>query len=400
MKELDEIANVDDLYRITEELQQNSEKYLKYSEKYNAKVRQFLDKKRKYDLNIAVVGYKGPVGCWDPSDCKNGLPGSEECAVYATNELARRNIRVTVFMQPPMKSIWKSPFSNPRWLELDYFNNSRFKETYDIVILWRRLDFLSFRHRLNPGGKCYFWPHDSPTFTNNSFSGCDGILFLSQHHRQQFLNTNPVVNRIPYIISGNGLVLDQFFEPSTLTNKYSIGYFSNYSRGLAILINLWPKIRQEFPKATLEIYYGRETWGTMRKEDLEMLTEAIESYESLGVKEVGKVGHEELAIAMRNLSVWAYPCITESETFCITAVKTQAAGMIPVTTRIGALNETVHTDAPSIPYIRDNNDMWAYENMLLTTLRNIDSFDRSKYIEFGKSFSWEACIDKWLNFFR
>ena len=59
-----------------------------------------------------------------------------------------------------------------------------------------------------------------------------------------------------------------------------------------------------------------------------------------GAIEHGQVGHEELARAFEKASLWTYPCNC-SETFCITALRAQFAGAIPVVIQRAALHETV-----------------------------------------------------------
>jgi hypothetical protein len=61
-----------------------------------------------------------------------------------------------------------------------------------------------------------------------------------------------------------------------------------------------------------------------------------------GVTVHGRVSHEELAKAMKEIQVWAYP--TEfPEIHCITALKAQEARCYPVTTAVAALDETVQS---------------------------------------------------------
>lgn len=126
--------------------------------------------------------------------------------------------------------------------------------------------------------------------------------------------------------------------------KNSVGYFSAYYRGLETLLEMWPAIRKEVPNATLDVYYGWESWLALEGEDdfYRRMEERFEQLRDHGVSVHGRVSHEELARAMRRTQVWAYP--TEfPEIHCITALKAQEAECFPVCTTVAALNETVQS---------------------------------------------------------
>lgn len=125
---------------------------------------------------------------------------------------------------------------------------------------------------------------------------------------------------------------------------HSVGYFSAYYRGLECLLNMWPKIREQVPDATLDVYYGWESWVALQGEDdfYHKMEQKFDELKDSGVTVHGRVSHAELAKAMQSTQVWAYP--TEfTEIHCITALKAQEAGCYPVTTNVGALNETVQS---------------------------------------------------------
>lgn len=122
----------------------------------------------------------------------------------------------------------------------------------------------------------------------------------------------------------------------------SVGYFSAYYRGLETLLKMWPKIREAVPDATLDVYYGWESWVAIEGEDdfYERMEKKFAELEPQGVTVHGRVSHVELARAMSEIQVWAYP--TEfPEIHCITALKAQEAGCYPVVTAVAALKETV-----------------------------------------------------------
>jgi glycosyltransferase involved in cell wall biosynthesis len=125
---------------------------------------------------------------------------------------------------------------------------------------------------------------------------------------------------------------------------FSVGYFSAYYRGLECLLDMWTEIRKRIPNATLDVYYGWESWVAMQGEDdfYVRMERKFDELKSEGVTVHGRVSHTELAKAMRSIQVWAYP--TEfTEIHCITALKAQEAGCYPVTTNVGALAETVRS---------------------------------------------------------
>lgn len=127
--------------------------------------------------------------------------------------------------------------------------------------------------------------------------------------------------------------------------KNSVGYFSAYYRGLeCLLTSIWPLVRKEVPDATLDVYYGWESWVGMRGEDefYERMEALFDEMKDQGVTVHGRVSHTELAQAMKNTQVWAYPTEFE-EIHCITALKAQEAGCYPVVTNVGALKETVQS---------------------------------------------------------
>jgi glycosyltransferase involved in cell wall biosynthesis len=357
-------------------------------------------------LNIAIVGYKNAlVGVWDPDDVNKGLPGSEEAVVYGSQELINRGYKVHVYMNPPKNSKYKN------WYNVDYWNHPENKNKYDLVFMWRIYDVNMGRKR---GKIVLFWPHDSPhpNFAKNGvfpkFPNFDGVCILSKHHWNQMC-VFPGFDQVPYIISGNGILLEHFENPKQITNPFSIGYFSSYARGLINLILIWPSIRKEFPTATLDICYGRNTWGVLPEVHLNFIIKKIEEYKNIGVIEHGMIGHKPLADIMQRTSIWAYPCNNcgEAETFCITAVKCQASGCIPITTRIGALTETVHPNAPSMNKFTKDSDLYEYKDLLLATMKRIRDTDpeiinkeRDKYITFARNYTWTACVDKWLGLYQ
>jgi len=354
---------------------------------------------------IAVLGFKTLSTPWD--SFTEALPGSEECMVYGCNELASQGHLVHIFADPPKFSSTTLPISNPRWFPSNEF--LFIKGNYDIVILWRSVNTQVVKIA-QPNAKILFWAHDAPRNYRNNLSELDGALWLSYSVRKRYISCNPDFIKVPFTVAGNGVILEQFTKPMSFTNKFSIGYFSSYYNGLEQLLMIWPNIKRKFPKATLDIFYGREHWGCMSQDKFEWVINKIQEYSSLGVTENGKLDHITLAKRMQEISVFAYPCTVE-ETFCITAIKCQASGMVCVTNQNGALPETIRKgnsvieDFMSRDLTENSEILIKFENLLLQKLEQIKNNDpvileeRLANIEFSKNWSWKNVCNRWVNFF-
>lgn len=363
------------------------------------------------------------LGEWDPRMLASGIPGSEEAIIYVANELVKRGYIVTIYANPGESSPWSLPLNNPLYLSESLWGLSESKKVsssnlekkegeggtkdgtstkFDFVIMWRRTDFHVGRKR---GNKVLYWPHD---ILGSSFDtkGLDGVFFLSKYQMDQHLEVVPALKSVKYVMAGNGIEPSQFKSPNKASNPYSCAYISNYARGLTILLDIWTDIKKAFPKATLNIYYGRQTFGSMGEGELKDILTKLEKLKQFGVTERGKVGHTELATALIRTSILTYPCISNAETYCISVVKAQAAGCIPVCSRIGALNETLHPDSPSVPKIEGGEGKEAYRKILMETMLKVGSdpkgieLEREKYMKFGQEKTWSKVVDQWESLFK
>lgn len=332
---------------------------------------------------------------WDPDSIKSGITGSEEAVIYVSQKLAHLGYRVVVYADIPPDSPHAKAHCNPRFIDLTADNGALF----DIAIAWRMptvANILKTRAR-----KVYFWPHDlcTTSFLATEIEGFDDILWLSESQRQQWVSLNPSFAKFTKIF-GNGINPEQFKEIEERANPYSCIYGSSYERGLEVLLDIWPAVKREFPQATLDIYYG---WQSLALRPISPLMEGrlrsqVASYAFLGVKEHGLVSHEELTRAYERASFWTYPC-TELvvETFCISALRAQFAGAIPVVIQGSALKETV-------PHGYSCLRREDYLNTLLQAMRKAETIslqERKKQREFIlQKYTWEAIAGQWSKLFR
>lgn len=341
-------------------------------------------------LTIGIFTYSVPGGTtWDPDSVKGGITGSEEAVVYMSQHLAQLGCKVIVYANPPQDSPHSLPAANPRFVKLDFDDGTQF----DIGISWRQVD--AAKRIRQKAKKVYLWPHDAYVWTLpepyiNSF---DGVLWVSKWQREQWSSVNPGFAKFTEIF-GNGINPDQFSPVQERENPYSCIYGSNYARGLETLLDQWPEIKEKFPKATLDIYYGWQHWGLLSKETEKKMRKQIKKLGKSGVTDHGLVGHEELNKAYAKASFWTYPCMMPmAETFCITALRAQLSGAVPVVADMPGLKETVRHGYKSAATPQ------AYLATLLKAMGEVDKItleDRKKMGEFIlKEYTWRIMAEKW-----
>ena len=328
---------------------------------------------------------------WDPESIHQGLTGSEEAIIYLAKELAKLNYHVTVFGNPPKDSNHSIENRNPLYLPLEDLGQKK----VDIAISWRVPTTAKLLHLLAP--KVYLWPHDIylSKLSEEEIEGFDGVFWLSAWQRNQWVSVNPSFAKFTEIF-GNGINPDQFKPIVDRPNPYSCIYASNYGKGLRILLDLWPQVKEKYPKATLDIYYGWKSWGYLNQETEEYLRKKVESLKKLDVHEHGMVGHLELNEAFSKASLWTYPGI-EDETFCITALRAQFAGAIPVIILKAALKEVVRTGFAC-------KEKEHYLRTIFYAMQRIPYITMQERIDMGhfilKEFTWEAIAQKWAEYFQ
>lgn len=179
---------------------------------------------------------------------------------------------------------------------------------------------------------------------------------------------------------------------------------SSYDRGLQHLLKIWPEILEKFPDATLDIFYGWETFDKYYYNNAERMAwkqKIVQQMGQRGIHHHGRVGQKTLREYHKKCGILAYPTHFE-ETFCIGAVECQAAGCVPVTMNLAALKETVGCGLKIDGDIFDPKVRKNYLNGLLTMMGDYNLWEQEskKGIEFAKEYSWSKIAKKWLTAMR
>ena len=339
---------------------------------------------------------------WSPKSLETGLGGSEEAIVYLSKELVKKGWKVTVYANPTGAAGNYDGVEYKMWHELNP------QDSFNALILWRVIGFVDFK----PSAKfTMVWLHDvpnNPDFTESRVSAVNKIAVLSEYHRG-LLRLNKEGSFIPMpgskvFLTANGI--PQMTIDSTIKrNNKKVIYSSSPDRGLVYLLQMWPEIIKEVPDAELHIYYGFDIFDAIHKGNpgrMKWKGAVLDMMKQEGIKYHGRVGHKELEKEMMSAGIWAYPTDFD-EISCITGMKTQALGAIPVVTNFAALKETVRNGLKVDMDITTKEGQEEYKTQLIGLLKDDKKQEeiREPMIKWAQDyFTWDKVAAEWDRLFR
>ena len=329
---------------------------------------------------------------FDPdSILKRGTGGSEEAVYHISKRMADLGWNVTVYASCGYK---EKKFGKVWWKPWWSFNP---RDKQDILVVWRHPGI--FEISGIDAKKKYVWLHDilkANEFTIKRLDAIDKIFTLSKWQRGLF----PNVPDEKFMISSNGIE-PEMFERKIKRDPYRLIYTSSYDRGLETLLKLFPLIKKEIPQAELHIFYGWNLWDRMHFDNPEMQARKeiiLKLLKQPGVYEHGRISQEQIVDEYLKSGIWVYP--TEfGEISCISAMKAQAAGCIPITTNVAALEETVQfglkVDSQNIYTNVDAQTEWV--NGVINILKNPPTEKKREEMEnwARKYFNWDKIAEQW-----
>lgn len=363
-------------------------------------MRDFTPAKNWERDEVAILCGKG-FEKWSPNNLEKGIGGSEEAVIYLSKELTKLGWSVTVYGDPQDEAGY---YDGVNYVPHFKFNP---KDTFNVLVVWRMPGV--FDNQLKTK-KSFLWLHDiqNPAeYTPKRLDNIDRIFPLSKWHRDNL----PNVVDSKFVVSGNGINLEHFYQldgENIERDPYRVIYTSSYDRGLEHLLKMWPDIKKEVPEANLHIFYGWNLFESFYHNNPERMAwkakmDELMSYD--GITHHGRVGQLEVLRETYKSGVWAYPTHF-GEISCITAMKCQAAGAIPVVCDYAALKETVqygskiNVDEKDI-YDPDIKAKFKNELVRVLKLGSEQEGIRIPMMKWAREkFSWETIAKQWDSEFK
>ncbi len=334
---------------------------------------------------------------WSPKSIQSGIGGSEEAVIYLSQELKRLGWKVTVFANPGREVGDHNGVNYRPWYE---FN---FKDQFNVVVLWRNIAAVD----MNLQAKYKIvWLHDvpsNPDFTEERVNKVDKIAVLSEYHKSLLrMNKNGEFVKIPdekIFLTSNGIIPGEINKKWKRNPKKMI-YMSSPDRGLVYLLNNWPLIKKAVPEAELEILYGFQIYDAIHGNNparSRWKQQVLDMMKQDGITYSGRIGHNELNKKLAEAGIWSYPT-DFTEISCISAMKAQAMGAVPVVTNFAALKETVKNGVRVDINIQSHNGQQEYIKALIDMLNNTEKQEeiRPMMMKFARdNFTWSKVAESW-----
>lgn len=349
---------------------------------------------------------------WHPEQEKKGGAGGAETCIMKLAPLFRRDGWRVVVFGTPGDFLGFDSHGVEYWDAQDYSSaehftvlvSSRAPEVFDSPI---KADLkLLWMHDVNVGDEMH-------SVWGDRLASVDRVLGLTGWHIRH-LNRLYGIDLAKMDVVPNGIELSPRFDDWDQKERkpHRFVYSSSPDRGVDVLMGLWPAIKRELPDAELEVFYG---WNAIDKivatnpvgfRHLTSFKQGVMGQVEWinqrmgGINWHDRVPQQQLADVLKTCDMWLYPTYF-METFCITALEMQAAGVIPLSSQLASLSETV-ADNKLLIKGYPNNYTYGHEFLgrlsYITTDLSEEGRQRMRMQGRRKAerYTWEAAYKKWV----
>ena len=268
---------------------------------------------------------------WNPKTAREkGIGGSEEAILWLSRLLHQRGWKVTVYAYCGLQ---EQDYDGVSWKPYWMWN---YRDKQDITVLWRHPQLAMYN--INSDAVIVDLHDTIPEeeFSRDRLGRIDRIFVKSRFHRSLY----PRIPDEKFVIIPNGIDT-RLFENICERDPLLLINTSSADRSLEAFLDCFEEIKKQVPNAKARWAYGWGIWDAMHSSNaqrLEWKTRMQKRMRELGVEELGRINHDEIAQLYCKANVFAYPSEYE-EIDCISLSKAMAAGAVPVTIDYAAMGE-------------------------------------------------------------
>ena len=254
------------------------------------------------------------------------------------------------------------------------------------------------------------WVHNSydqpnlyPWFKNKlNHRKYDWYVFNSHWTYEKYRLMFDIPTDISLVIKNgfdDDLIVKSEFKPK---EKLKLIYTSTPWRGLDVLLKAMEQIKTD--KVEIDIYSSTQIYGdAFKKVNDDQFIKLYDKAKSLKyVNYKGYIDHKELMKVLHTYDCYVHPSTFE-ETFCLAAMESLAAGLVAMTTDLGALYETCAEFPIYVPYLKDKEALAKQFaegiDMLPDLISNVDE-NRMKFQMkyYRQYYHWSVIKTYWERF--
>ncbi len=343
----------------------------------------------RYD-NADIVFYTGGHSFHGGTLEERGLGGSESALIYIARALAENGSRVRVFCNCDRPG----DYNGVRYDDLVDFHIYRKLHPLPVFISSRSVR--PFKTSLQAQA-CVLWIHDDINVAylegeNPANLPIDRIFAISRWQRDEWSNRFCIASD-SFFLTRNGVDISMF-RPKGKRMRNRLIYANRPNRGLDVLLELFPNIRQQVPDVELHVF-------TYSLPNDKVEESVLQKAQQPGVYLRGSLNKAALAEEMAMARLMVYPS-TFRETSCIAAIESQAAGTPVVASTLAALPETIFNGVGGclIPGDPRTVEFGRSFTEAVVTLLNSDAewqrLSQSARIRCEKVYDWRAIAKEWL----
>lgn len=254
------------------------------------------------------------------------------------------------------------------------------------------------------------WVHNSydqpnlyPWFKNKlNHRKYDWYVFNSHWNYEKYRLVFDIPTDISLVIKNgfdDDLIVKSEFKPK---EKLKLIYTSTPWRGLDVLLKAMEQIKTD--KVELDIYSSTQIYGDIfKKVNDDQFIKLYDKAKSLKyVNYKGYIDHKELMKVLHTYDCYVHPSTFE-ETFCLAAMESLAAGLVAMTTDLGALYETCAEFPIYIPYLKDKEALSKQFaeaiDMLPDLISNVDENRMKFQMQYYRQYyHWNVIKTYWERF--
>ena len=254
------------------------------------------------------------------------------------------------------------------------------------------------------------WVHNSydqpnlyPWFKNKlNHRKYDWYVFNSHWTYEKYRLMFDIPTDISVVIKNgfdDDLIIKSEFKPK---EKLKLIYTSTPWRGLDVLLKAMEQIKTD--KVELDIYSSTQIYGdAFKKVNDDQFIKLYDKAKSLKyVNYKGYIDHKELMKVLHTYDCYVHPSTFE-ETFCLAAMESLAAGLVAMTTDLGALYETCAEFPIYVPYLKDKEALAKQFagaiDMLPDLISNVDENRMKFQMQYYRQYyHWKVIKTYWERF--